>query len=195
MGAEADHYGDRVQLDLRGGLSGATRIYVRAYFPKPVSAGNVAPTRKDGSASNRWQPEQEGPAAPNDDPAVNRSIAEKYFPDLYTYATPKNELIADFWVLLDREGKVLATGRRYSLSGMDLKLYLESLYPGIRTDGFQATELRSDHGRPAVVNFTWLAADSPVTDLSKANLSKRGDAALYANISGDGTTAETTLVV
>ena len=80
MGAEADHYGDRVQLDLRGGLSGATRIYVRAYFPKPVSAGNVAPTRKDGSASNRWQPEQEGPAAPNDDPAVNRSIAEKYFP-------------------------------------------------------------------------------------------------------------------
>jgi hypothetical protein len=48
-------------------------------------------------------------------------------PDLYTYVTPKNELIADFWVLLDRKGKVMATGRRYSLSGMDLKLYLESL--------------------------------------------------------------------
>jgi hypothetical protein len=45
------------------------------------------------------------------------------------------------------------------------------------------------------VNFTWLAADSPVTDLSKADLSKRGDVALYANISGDGTTAETTLAV
>jgi hypothetical protein len=28
-----------------------------------------------------------------------------------------------------------------------------------------------------------------------ANLSKRGDVVLYANISGDGTTAETTLVV
>ena len=195
MGAEHEHYGDRVQIDLRGGLSGATRIYVRAYFPKPVSTGDVAPTRENKSASNRWQPEQEGPAAPNDDPTVNRSIAEKYFPDLYTYATPKNELIADFWVLLDREGKVLATGRRYSLSGMDLKLYLESLYPGIRTDDFQPTELRSDHGRPAVVSFTWLAADSPVTELSKANLSKRGDVALYANIRGDGTTAETTLVV
>jgi hypothetical protein len=41
----------------------------------------------------------------------------------------------------------------------------------------------------------WLAADSPVTDLSKANLSKRGDVVLYANISGEGTTSETTLVV
>jgi hypothetical protein len=34
-----------------------------------------------------------------------------------------------------------------------------------------------------------------VTDLSKANFSERGDVALYANISGDGTTAETTLAV
>jgi hypothetical protein len=113
MGAEHEHYGDRVQLDMRGGSAGGTRIYVRAYLPKPVSTGDVAPTSRDGSASNRWQPEQEGPAAPNDDPAVNRSIAEKYFPDLYTYVTPKNELIADFWVLLDREGKVMATGHWY----------------------------------------------------------------------------------
>ncbi len=195
MGAESEHYGDRVQLDMRGGSTGATRIYVRAYLPKPVSTGDAALSKDNGSASNHWQFEQEGPAAPNDDPAVNRAIAEKYFPDLYTYATPKNELIADFWVLLDREGKVLATGRRYSLGQMDLRLYIESLYPGIRTDGFQPVELGSDHGRPAVVNFMWLAADSPITDLSKADLSKRGDVALYANISGDGTTGETTLAV
>jgi hypothetical protein len=190
MGAEYEHYGDRVQLDMRGGSAGATRIYVRAYLPKPVpdlTGGEPAP--------KRWQPEQEGPAAPNDDPAVNRAIAEKYFPDLYTYTTPRNESIADFWVLLDREGKVQATGRRYLGSQRDLKLYLEALYPGIRTDGFQPTELRSDHGRPAVVNFTWLAANSPVTDLSKANLSKRSDVALYASISGQGATAETSLVV
>jgi hypothetical protein len=181
MGAESEHYGDRVQLDMRGGSAGDTRIYVRAYFPKP--------------ASKRLQPEQEGPAAPNDDPAVNQAIAEKYFPDLYTYTTPANESVADFWVLLSHEGKVLATGRRYSGSQGDMKLYLESLYPGIRTDGFQPTELRSDHGRPAVVSFMWLAADSPVTDLSKADLSRRGDAALYAEIGGDGGTAETTLMV
>ena len=197
MGAEYEHYGDRVQLDMRGGSAGATRIYVRAYLPKPVPdpTGDAALVRAGEGAPKRWQPDQEGPAAPNDDPAVNRAIAEKYFPNLYTYTTPNNESIADFWVLLDREGKVRATGRRYLLSQGDLKLYLESLYPGIRTDGFQATEFKSDHGRPAVVNFTWLAADSPVTDLSKANLSKRGDVVLYANISGDGTTAETTLVV
>ena len=197
MGAEYEHYGDRVQLDMRGGSAGATRIYVRAYLPKPVPdpTGDAALVRAGEGAPKRWQPDQEGPAAPNDDPAVNRAIAEKYFPNLYTYTTPNNESIADFWVLLDREGKVRATGRRYLLSQGDLKLYLESLYPGIRTDGFQATEFKSDHGRPAVVNFTWLAADSPVTDLSKANLSKRGDVVLYANISGEGTTAETTLVV
>jgi hypothetical protein len=197
MGAEYERYGDRVQLDMRGGPAGATRIYVRAYLPKPVPdpTGDAALARAGERAPKRWEPEQEGPAAPNDDPAVNRAIAEKYFPTLYTYTTPKNQMIADFWVLLDREGKVRATGRRYLLGQGDLKLYLESLYPGIRTDGFQATELKSDPGRPAVVNFTWLAADSPVTDLSKANLSKRGDVALYANISGEGATAETTLVV
>ena len=197
MGAEYENYGDRVQLDMRGGSAGATRIYVRAYLPKPVPdpTGNVTLLRAGEPAPKRRQPEQEGPAAPNDDPAVNRAIAEKYFPNLYTYTTPKNQSIADFWVLLDREGKVQATGRRYLISQRDLKLYLESLYPGIRTDGFQPTELKSDHGRPAVVNFMWLAADSPVTDLSKANLFKRGDVALYANISGEGTTAETTLVV
>lgn len=197
MGADREHYGDRVQLDLRGGSAGATRIYVRAYLPKPVpySTANAAGVGADGSAQKRRQPEQEGPAAPNDDPAINRAIAEKYFSDLYTYTTPKNQSIADFWVLLDREGKVQATGRRYLLDAGDLRRYLESLYPGIRTEGFQPTELRSDHGRPAVVNFTWLAADSPVRDLSKADLSKRGDVALYANISGEGTTEETTLAV
>jgi hypothetical protein len=188
MGAESEQYGDRVQLDMRGGSAGATRIYVRAYLPKPI------PDPTGDPVSKRWQPEQEGPAAPNDDPVVNRAIAEKYFPDLYTYTTPNYQSVADFWVLLDREGKVLATGRRYALGQADLKLYLESLYPGIRIDGFQPTVFRSDHGRPAVVNFMWLAADSPVTDLRKADPSKRSDVALYAEISGEGSTAETTLV-
>ena len=153
------------------------------------------PRREGERAPRPWQPEQEGPAAPNDDPAINRAIAEKYFPDLYTYTTPNNEPIADFWVLLDHEGKVLATGRRFLGSRGELKLYLESLYPGISTDGFQPTELKSDHGRSAVVSFMWLAADSPVTDLSKADLSKRTDVAVYATVIGMKSTAATTLVV
>jgi len=41
----------------------------------------------------------------------------------------------------------------------------------------------------------WLAADSPVTDLSKADLSRRSDVALYAAIGGEGSTGETTLIV
>src|SRR6202000_2211212 len=93
------------------------------------------------------------------------------------------------------EENVLATGRRYLLGQSDLKVYLESLYPGIKTDGFQPTELKSDHGRSAVVNFTWLATDSPVTNLSQVNPSKRANVAVYANISGDGSTGETTLAM
>jgi hypothetical protein len=179
MGVDYEHYGDHLQLEMRGGSDGGTRIYVRAYFVAPVS----------GSSSD-------GPAAPNDDPAVNRAIAERYFPDLYTFTAPKGEWpIADFWVLLGHEGRVRATGRRFLRSGAELKLYLESLYPGIRTDGFQPTEFNGAHGRQAVVNFVWLAADSPVTDLSRADLSKRGNVALYADISDAGSTTSTNLIV
>jgi beta-lactamase regulating signal transducer with metallopeptidase domain len=151
------------------------------------------PRRANELAPKPWQPEQPGPAAPNDDPVVNRAIAEKYFPDLYTYTAPKNEQTADPWVLLDREGKVLSTGRRFGNSRADLKLFLESLYPGIRTDGFQPTTLRDDRVRE--VNFMWLAADSPVTELSKADLSKRSDVALYADVIDEGSAAFTTLIV
>jgi hypothetical protein len=153
------------------------------------------PRRVGELAPEPWHPWQPGPMAPNDDLVVDRAIAEKYFPDLYTYTKPENELNADFWVLLDHEGHVRATGRRYMASGGDLKLYVESLYPGIRTDGFEPVEFKGDHGHDGVVNFTWLAADSPVTDLTKADLSKRSDVVFYAEITGDGNTTMTNLVV
>jgi hypothetical protein len=196
MGADVENYGDVVTLDMRAGFAGSTRIYVRTYFPIAVSdqTHDAGAASAGDSTAKRWKPRQEGPAAPNDDPAVDRAIAEKYFPNLYTYSTPNNEADADFWVLLNREGKVQATGRRYSGSKEDMKAYLESLYPGIRTDEFQTTELRSDHGRPGVVIFTWLAADSPLTDLSKVDLSKRADLAFYAKI-GEGGGSETNLIV
>jgi hypothetical protein len=80
-------------------------------------------------------------------------------------------------------------------SAGDLKLYVESLYPGIRTEGFEPVEFRADHDHDGVVNFTWLAEDSPISDLTKADLSKRGDVVLYAEISGDGNINMTNLVV
>lgn len=152
------------------------------------------PRRVNEPAPQQWHAEQSGPMAPNDDPDVNRAIAEKYFPDLYTYNKPDNELNADFWVLLDHDGHVRATGRQYLASLGDLKFYLESLYPGIRTEGFEPVEFKGNHGRQGVVNFTWLAANSPVTDLSKADLSRRADVVLYAEICGDGITTMTNLI-
>jgi hypothetical protein len=144
------------------------------------------PRRPNEPAPQPALPEQPAAAGANDDPAVNRAIAEHYFPDLYTYPTEWPR--ADPWVLLDRQGKVVKTGRRVGMSGRDLHLYLESLYPGMRTDGFQATTIRGEHGQWADVNFLWLAADSPVTDPSKADLSGRDALLLYADVIGEGMT-------
>jgi hypothetical protein len=153
------------------------------------------PRRAGEPAPKPWHAEQSGPFAPDDDPAVDRAIAEKYFPDLYTYTKPESEADADFWVVLDREGRVLATGRRYLASRVDQTRYLESLYPGIRTDGFEPVGFYGEHGRLAVVNFMWLAPDSPVTDLSKVDLSKRSDLVFYADIHGAGGVSTTNLQV
>lgn len=292
LGVDYDYSGDRVQIEMRGGSAGATRIYVRAYFLAPASdptrdfallrakleerykslyrpvsadrvpkltvmmteSGDIERTKidsmksaeafslvpspdlfiamgipsdrigpigkamlfegmpGDGSESGRllvvyawprragelaprpWHAKQ-GPAAPNDDPAIDRAIAEKYFPDLYTFDAPKYEWPnADFWVLLDQQGQVCATGNRFIFNGKELKLYLESLYPGIQTEGFQPVEFYGERGRKAVVTFMWISKNSPVTDLSRADLSKRDDLALYAGIIGEGTTASTHLL-
>lgn len=132
------------------------------------------------------QAHEQNSAGVNDDPAVNRAIAEHYFLDLYTYPTAWPR--ADPWVLLDRQGKVLETGRRVLMGSDDLKLYLESRYPGIKTDGFQATTVRGEYGRSSEVNFTWLAADSPLTDPSQADLSQRNALLLNADVIGKGMT-------
>jgi hypothetical protein len=137
-------------------------------------------------------PAQRISAGVNDDPAVNRAIAEHYFPDLYTY--PKAWPRPDPWVLLDRQGRVLSTGRRIGMSGRDLHLYLASLYPGLRTDEFQATRVESEHGQWADVNFVWLAADSPVTDPAKADLAGRDALLVYADVIGEDMTRPTELL-
>jgi hypothetical protein len=62
------------------------------------------PRRPGEPPPGPWHPWQDGPNAPNDNLAVDRAIAEKYFPDLYTFSKPENEADADFWVLLDRGG-------------------------------------------------------------------------------------------
>jgi beta-lactamase regulating signal transducer with metallopeptidase domain len=144
------------------------------------------PRRPNEPAAQPVRAEQAAATGANDDPAVNRAIAEHYFPDLYTF--PKEWPRADPWVLLDRQGRVLKTGRRAVMSGRDIQIYVESLYPGIRTDGVQVTTIHGEHGQWADVGFVWLASDSPVTDPSKADLSRRNALLLYADVIGEGMT-------
>jgi beta-lactamase regulating signal transducer with metallopeptidase domain len=150
------------------------------------------PRRPNEPAPQPAPPEQPAAAGANDDPAVNRAIAEHYFPDLYTF--PKEWPRADPWVLLDRQGRVLKSGRRVVMSGRDIQLNVESLYPGIRTDGVQVTTILGEHGQWADVGFVWLAADSPVTDPSKADLSRRNALLLYADVIGEGMTRPSELM-
>jgi beta-lactamase regulating signal transducer with metallopeptidase domain len=178
------------------GLIGNTEILAGHYTDGPdLKSLRViyAWPRRPNEPDPRHEPlEQPAAAGSNDDPAVNRAIAEHYFPDLYTF--PKEWPRADPWVLLDRQGKVLKTGRRVVMSVRDIQLYVESLYPGIRTDGVQVTTVHGDHGQWADVGFVWLAADSPVTDPSKADLSGRSALLLYADVIGDGMTRPTGLL-
>jgi hypothetical protein len=177
----------------RIGLFGTTTLYVGHLKDdsdlKSLQMIYAWPRRPNEDEPKHELPEQPATAGANDDPAVNRAIAEHYFRDLYTY--PKEWPRADPWVLLDRQGKVVTTGRRTVMSGHDLQLYLESLYPGMRTGGFQATTVQSEHGLWADVNFVWLAIDSPITDPAKADLSKRRGVLLYADVIGEGRTRPT----
>ena len=181
----------------RIGPIGTTVLYAGHYMDdrdlKSLQAIYAWPRRPNEPEPQLEPPEKPAAAGTNDDPAVNRSIAEHYFPDLYTY--PKEWPRADPWVLLDRQGKVLKTGRRIVMSGRDIQLNIESLYPGIRTDGVQVTTVHGEHGQWADVGFVWLAADSPVTDPSKADLSRRSDLLLYGDVIGEGMTGWTELLV
>jgi beta-lactamase regulating signal transducer with metallopeptidase domain len=180
----------------RIGPIGTTTLYAGHYMDdrdlKSLRVIYAWPRRPRESEPTREPSEQPAAAGANDDPAVNRAIAEHYFPDLYTF--PKEWPRADPWVLLDRQGRVLQTGRRVVMSGRDIQLYVESLYPGIRTDGVQITTVQGEHGRSADVGFVWLAADSPVTDPSRADLTARGAVLLYADVVGEGMTRPTELL-
>jgi hypothetical protein len=181
----------------RIGPIGTTELYAGRYMDdrdlKSLRVIYAWPRRPNEREPTLEPPDQPAAAGANDDPAVNRAIAEHYFPDLYTF--PKEWPRADPWVLLDRQGKVLKAGRRIVMSGRDIQLYIESLYPGIRTDGVQITTIQGERGQWADVGFVWLAADSPVTDPSRADLSRRSDLILYADVVGEGMRRPSELLV
>jgi hypothetical protein len=144
-----------------------------------------------------WYFQKEGQPWSDPSSVINRGIAEHYFPDLYTASMDWPR--ADPWVLLDRQGNVLKTGRRVVDSGADVKLYIESMYPGIKTAEFSAetihpVKMQIRRSEWPYVNFVWIADDSPVTDVSLADLSKRKDLFLYADVNDGGHTSYTELV-
>jgi hypothetical protein len=170
------------------GLIGTTELFAGHFMDdrdlKSLRVIYAWPRRPNEPNLEAALPGQPIATSANDDPAVDRVIAEHYFPDLYTY--PEAWPRADPWVLLDRQGNVLKTGRRVAMSGRDIQLYVESLYPGLRTDGFQSATIQDEHGHSAEVGFVWLAADSPVTDPSKAALAARDALLLYVDVIGAG---------
>lgn len=144
-----------------------------------------------------WYFQKEGEPWSDATSVINRGIAEHYFPDLYTASMDWPR--ADPWVLLDRKGNVLKTGRRVANSGGDTKLYIESMYPGIKTAEFSPetihpAKIQTSRSDWPYVGFVWLADDSPVTDVSLADLSKRKDLFLYADVNDGGRTTYTQLV-
>ncbi len=144
-----------------------------------------------------WYFQKDGPPWSDPTSVINRGIAEHYFPDLYTASMDWPR--ADPWVLLDRQGNVLKTGRRVVDSAADTKLYIESMYPGIKTAEFSAetihpAKMQAKRSEWPYVAFVWLANDSPVTDVSLADRSKRKHLFLYADVNDGGRTTITQLV-
>ena len=177
MGVDVDQRGVGVWVRMPNSPATKSYVDVRAWYMGATANPNADPH----------------PPAPNDDPAIDRAIAERYFPDLYTY--PKQWPRADAWVLLNRQGEVLRTGRRVVDSGWDEKLYVESLYPGIKIAEIQAVTAHGGDGQYGDVIFVWLAKDSPLTDPSAADLSRRQDLAIFADIARDGVSGPSNLLV
>ena len=177
MGVDVDKRGAGVWVRMPSSPATKSYVDVRAWYMGTTVNPNADPH----------------PPAPNDDPAIDRAIAERYFPDLYTY--PKQWPRADAWVLLNRQGQVLRTGRRVVNSGWDEKLYIESLYPGIKIAEMQAVTVHGGDNQYGDVIFVWLAKDSPLTDPSDADLSRRQDLAIFADIARDDVSSPSNLLV
>lgn len=177
MGVDVDKRGAGVWVRMPSSPATKSYVDVRAWYMGTPVNPNADPH----------------PPAPNDDPAIDRAIAERYFPDLYTY--PKQWPRADAWVLLNRQGQVLKTGRRVVNSGWDEKLYIESLYPGIKTAEMQVVEAHGGDNQYGDVIFVWLAKDSPLTDPSGADPSRRQDLAIFADIARDDVSSPSNLLV
>ena len=90
------------------------------------------------------------------DPAADRALVARYFPEVFRNAADEPPI----WVLLDRTGHVVQTGRHASADEAELRAYLERRISGARIDELQKTTVNDGLGRTVAVTFAWIARDS-----------------------------------
>lgn len=101
-----------------------------------------------------------------DTSAVDRAIVTRFFPGAMEHGVAAGE---GLWVLFDREGNVLRTGRE-PLEPNSLEKLLESRYRGIDISAITVTPVRRDDAQPVKnasgedlqLHSLWLDQDSPL---------------------------------
>src|SRR5690349_2513582 len=83
------------------------------------------------------------------------AFVQRYFPDVWQKGA--NLAGAKLWLLFDRDGNVVDTGR----AGADEPL---ARHPGIVISEGRTTQVRTEDDVAAEVTFRWLGADSPAID-------------------------------
>jgi hypothetical protein len=129
-----------------------------------------------------------------DDETLDRAIVARYFPDAWQSGTSR-ETAPQLWVLLDRRGNIQATGRVHRAEdAVRLPSDLALFYPGIRTGEWIRSPVNTSAGQTAWITYVWLAADSPVSDLSSFDAAKRPNVLIDVRVSQDNGSIEGTRI-
>jgi beta-lactamase regulating signal transducer with metallopeptidase domain len=116
------------------------------------------------------------------DEAFDRAVMERYFPDLWQNRSSQEQEKLP-WVLLDRRGNIQATGTaRVRPALLLLSHDLQLVYPGIETGEWVRSPVRSPAGQTIWLTCIWIAADSPLADLSSYDPARRSNVSIDAHV-------------
>jgi hypothetical protein len=112
----------------------------------------------------------------------DQALLERYFPKVWRRGPDSpNETL---WMLLDRRGRIWGDGK--SSDWQTVSSEILALYPGITVGAGRGRSIKTATGAPVRFWLLWLGEDSPVTDRSAIDFSKRDDVLVYAQISRNG---------
>lgn len=136
------------------------------------------------SAANRYNYFTD-PIDTVDREALERKILARYFPEVLKHGVARGQL----WLILDSEGRVLATGQEAvtpapmgGLSSEDIELAVGKHYPGLQAHQFSMRTIFLDsspqplkdiNGVLALLSCLWLLAGVTLQDLSAQPSHKR----------------------